>query len=125
MSDAKVSMILSHGQPHPGCERAALRLQGRFLAHVGELRDAGRVDDVRAYLLLTGATGARKGLLVVEGDRDAIDTVFWSKEWKILVAQASALARDVQLDLAVGGAPECLSGPLSVYAAAVEALGES
>jgi hypothetical protein len=31
----------------------------------------------------------------------------------------------VQLDLAVGGAPERLAGPVSAYAAAVEALAES
>lgn len=122
MNEPKMTMILTHGQPYPGREHAALQLQGRFLAHVRELREAGSVDDAHAYILLTGATGSRKGILVLEGARDAIDRVFWSKEWKTLVAQASALTENVQLDLAVGGAPESLAGPASVYAAAVGAL---
>jgi hypothetical protein len=122
MSEPKTSMILTHGQPFPGREQAAVQLQARFLAHVRELRAAGRVDDARAYILLTGATGGRKGMLVVEGARAAIDEIFWSKEWKTLVAQASALTHDVQLDLAVGGEPESLAGPASIYAGAVRAL---
>jgi hypothetical protein len=122
MSEPKLSMILTHGQPHPGRERAALELQRRFLAHVRELRAGGHVDDARAYILLTGATGSRKGVLVLEGARDSIDRIFWSKEWKTLVAQASALTENVQLDLAVGGEPESLAGPTSVYAAAVGTL---
>lgn len=44
-----------------------------------------RVDEAHAYILLTGATGSRKGMLVIEGAREAIDQIFWSKEWKTLV----------------------------------------
>jgi hypothetical protein len=64
-------------------------------------------------------------MLVVEGGREAIDRVFWSKEWKILVAQASALVQDVQLDLAVGGALGSLAGPVRLYAGAVRAIAGS
>jgi hypothetical protein len=122
MSETKFSIVLTHGHPHPGCERAALALQGRFFAHVRELRAAGRVDDARAYIFVTGSKSGRLGLLVVEGAREALDAVFWSKEWKTLVAQTEALTRDVHVDFAVGGAPESLAGPAGVYAAAVEEL---
>jgi hypothetical protein len=125
MSEPRTSLILTHGQPHPGREHAAVQLQARFLTHVRELRAAGRVDDARAYILTTGATAERKGVLVVEGARDAIEGLFWSKEWKTLVAQASALAANVQLDFAVGGDLESLSGPASLYAAAIHALDAS
>ena len=123
MNEPKTALILSHGTPQPGREREALQLQGRFLAHVRALRDSQRVHDARAYILITGATHSRKGMLVIEGTREAVDEIFWSKEWKALVAQASALTHDVQLDLAVGGVPESLAGPSHIYAEAIQALG--
>ena len=121
MSNPKHCLILTHGQPEPGRERAALALQGRFLAFMLEIEASGRAE-TRAYLLLTGGQSSRKGVVVLEGERAAIDEIFWSKEWKSLVAQATALTRDVQLDVAVGGKPQSLAGPSTAYASFIEAL---
>ena len=122
MIEPRHVLIVTHGSPKPGCEQAALQVQTRLIAHLEELRAAGRIDDAHAYSVLTGNRATRMGMAIVEGNREAINDLFWSKEWKTLMAQAGSLADHVQTEFGVGGEPASLAGPASGYFEAISAL---
>lgn len=42
-SDIRHALILAHGTPEAGCEKAAIDLQARILAHAEERKAAGPV----------------------------------------------------------------------------------
>ncbi len=114
------ALILTYGDPKPGCEVASLALHGRSLDLLSRLEAAGQISHMHAWISLTGDRSARSGTLVVEGSRAQIQELFWSKEWKATLVHARTLLESVCLELAVGGHPASLTGPFGVYGEAVQ-----
>jgi hypothetical protein len=58
----------------------------------------------------------------VEGEIEALNRVFWSKEYKRLHVQAEAALRGFRATLGVGGEPEAIQGPAALFQEAVAEL---
>ena len=87
-----------------------------------ELEASDRRSHVHAWITLTGNRSKLPSMLVVEGDREQIQELFWSKQWKTDMVHARPLPQEVCVEFATGGSPASLAGPLSVYGEAAASV---
>ena len=122
MTEPRHALITTFGDPFTGCEAATIELQARSTAHLMELEASGRLSHVHAWITLTGNRSRLSSMQVVEGDREQIKELFWSKQWKTDMVHARPLLQEVCIEFAIGGSPASLAGPLSVYGEAAASV---
>ncbi len=117
------AIVFTWGTPIPGREPQALALFQECVAYGQRLIDEGRINDQRGYTVTTGDQAKMKGFQLFEGDVEALQEIWFEKEYKRLVVCAEAVVQSFTIHMAVGGEPAALAGPLSLYGEVLSELG--
>jgi hypothetical protein len=90
---------------------------GESLTFYDELEKEGRIAGYRVF----ASTTAARGQLIIEGDLSELARIMTSTESTRLLAKASAVVEDVELDLCIGGPVDEVTG---YYTRSIEAVKE-
>ncbi len=108
------ALILTWNGYEPGQASGSIHLLRRTFEFLDSLIDAGRVSARKIYMTPLG--GPRRGLIVVEGELEHLNELFWSKEYRLLHVEAELSLRGFEATIAVGGEPEAVAGPAALFA---------
>lgn len=97
--DVTHALILQWGLPFAGREGKAVGLYRATREWWQELREAGRVANVRVYGSLTGQLETRAGFMLVEGSRAQIDELRHSEDFRRTLSRFGAFLRQVSVEL--------------------------
>ena len=86
----------------------------RFVTFFSELVGSGRATSRKIYL--TPFRGSGTGMLVLEGEIEFLNGLFWSKDYKRLHVEAGRALVGFVPTIAVGGEPEAVRGPAALFA---------
>ena len=117
------AIVFSWGTPIAGRESEALALLQQSIAYGQRLVDEGRTSGQRIYTVTTGNQATMKGVQLIEGEIETLQEIWFEKEYKHLVVAAEAVVQSFTINLAVGGEPRALAGPLGVYTEVLSELG--
>ena len=98
MADAAI--FIGWGNPVRGREAKSLQVFGESMAFWGQLKKAGAIDDVQAFLLEPHG-GDLAGFVVLSGDRAKLAEVHGSEDFQRLTAQAGLIVENLGVDAPV------------------------
>ena len=112
------AMIITWGTQRAGVPAGkGMEVFGESLTYYDELAKEGHITGYRTY----ASTTRDRGTLVIEGELEQLARMLTSMESIRLLAKASAVIEDVEVDLCVGGSVDDITGH---YTRALEAIGE-
>ncbi len=92
------ALMLEWGSLVDGREMKALEEFMNNVAWWGELKKAGKIADFKIYVTNTGAFGERAGLAILEGAEKQIAELHTSEEFRLRLARASMLVRNMRVN---------------------------
>ena len=118
---ASGAIIITWGQPVRGQEREVMReFNQGFGHHVARAGQSGSgITSVRTYLFSTGNLSEHTGMMIIEGDRDAVHKLQLEQSFIESLGRVSRIVENVNSRAAVGGSPSDLAEPLAAYEALV------
>ena len=97
------ALMLEWGSLVDGRETKALEEFMSNVAWWGEQKKAGKIGDFKIYLPTTGAFGDRAGFVIFEGSDKQIAELHTSEEFRVRLARASLLVRNIRLNVCDAG----------------------
>jgi hypothetical protein len=98
-TDVTHALILQWGLPFPGREGKAVGLYRATWEWWLELKEAGRIAEVRIYGPLTGTISRRAGFMLVEGSHRQIEELRSSEDFRRTLSRFGTLVQDVHVEL--------------------------
>ena len=117
------AILFTWGTPIAGRESQALTLFQESVAYGQRLFFFEDTTATGVYTVTTGDQAKMKGLQLFEGDIEALQEIWFEKEYKRLVVCAEAVVQSFTINMAVGGEPAALAGPFGVYHEVLSELG--
>src|SRR3954452_23941885 len=92
--------VITWGEPQPGVPNTkGLEVFAKALGYYDGLAKSGRISGYRTY----ASTSRSRGILVIEGEVQELAKINVETESLQLLALASAVVQDVEVDIYVGG----------------------
>ena len=93
------AVMLEWGSLVDGRESKALEEFMTSVAWWGELKKSGKISDFKIYTPSTGAISERIGFAILEGSEKQIGELHMSEEFKMRLARASLLVRNIRVNV--------------------------
>jgi hypothetical protein len=97
------AIVISWGAAIPGREPRMLRVLQNAMAFNHRLQEAGRIEDIRLYVAMTGPN---RDTIMLLGRLDELAGVLVDGEFNAQVQAGLQVVRDVSIALWAGGVPE-------------------
>jgi len=112
------AMIITWGNQRAGVRaEKGMEVFGESLTFYDELTKEGRIAGYRVF----ASTTRSRGMFVIDGDLAELSRIMTSTESTRLLAKASAVVDDVDVDLCIGGSVDEVTNH---YTRAIEAVTE-
>jgi hypothetical protein len=112
------AMIITWGTGRAGVPpEKGMEVFGESLTYYDELAKEGRIAGYRTF----ASTTTERGTLVIEGEMAELARIMTSTESTRLLARASAVVEDLDVDLCIGGSVDEITG---YYTRAFEAVAD-
>jgi hypothetical protein len=100
------SIVVSWGSAIPGRERKLVDVFGRVLKYAGQLKQTGRVEDVRVFV---PKIGAFRDTLMLFGNLDGLMAVLYDPEFEKLLVEGTIVVQALDVQVWEGGEPNWMS----------------
>jgi hypothetical protein len=97
------ALLVSFGAPHPGRERLANEVFTELSREFGHRLSDGELTSFQPFFFADGAVAGMVGFFLLEGRREALDTLRRDPAFVRLLLRAGAAMADVRVDTLVAG----------------------
>ena len=114
---ADSAIFIGWGNPVRGREKKSLEVFGESMAYWGQLKEAGQIEDVQAFLLEPHG-GDLAGFAILSGDGAKLAEVHGSEDFQRLTARAGLIVENLGVVRATTG--DALAAQMGMYQALVD-----